>query len=485
MSRRRGADRPGDATNAAPPPGYSDSEWSVIGACVLGGAFTAAEVGAVLSRADFVDPLIGAAFDTIQSLYAGGAAHVDRVTLRQALVPECAEMGLSANDAAAFVNAAYEVTFTAANALFHARRVKDRALLARTNEEIALLSGTANGWDGPARDLIAEAQRRFLVLDALASPAGGEAATGLPDALPPFMAGLREDYALPPNTRGLDTGLPLLNGLLRGGLKPGNLLILAARPGVGKTALALNMAVAAAKRDDAAVRIFSMEMTRDELLERLVFTDAEVDTQRYSDRTLSEADWGSLDAANARLSRLRIDIEDDSSMTVSRLVSVCRRAHFAGNLDLVIVDYAQLLSTGAGSGTGASPGRRYENRTQEVGEITRALKQLAGTLKVPVIALSQLNRAVESRADKIPTMADLRESGSLEQDANTVMLLYPYDADTRRGENPPAAFDSEENKTYLLDVPKNRGGKMGRVPLIFWPQFTRFVEMSHRVEAGK
>ena len=441
------------------------SEWAVLGCMVRGGDYTCAEVSEIIDAFDFTDQSLGAVYRAILRLSDGGQ-RIERTTL-QAIVAD----DLPMVDSGALVLKIFDSAVSGVNAIWYAERIRDAALMLRTRAILEAKAHEGREWTGTALEFVEEAQRTVLAIEAKAAGSHG-AKTDVASLVPEWRSGLWERYENGESMTGLVTGLPSLNRYLRGGFQPGRLYILAARPGVGKTSLALQMVVAAARFRDAAVRVFSLEMDKDELLERLIFTLAEVDTMDYADHRLTPQQRQAINNASEIILPLRIDLEDDGGMTLPKMANICRRAKFAGRLDMIIVDYAQLLKTGkVGKG---SP----ENRVQEVSEITRALKQLAAELKVPVIALSQLSRAVEHRADATPKLSDLRESGSFEQDANVVMFLYELEESGETG-----AFERQGpggiiEKSYTLDIQKNRQGKRGKVPLLFWPGMTKFVELA-------
>jgi replicative DNA helicase len=256
---------------------------------------------------------------------------------------------------------------------------------------------------------------------------------------------------------GLETGFVDLDKMTAG-LHPSDLVIVAARPGLGKTSLCLNIAEHAAIRLHKSVGIFSLEMSKEQLVKRLLCAEARIDAHRVNTGYLNKEDWNRLSRASGDLSETRIFIDDMASITIPELRSKSRRLSLEHGLDLVIVDYLQLMS---------GSNQRYENRTQEISQISRGLKAIAKELSVPVIAVSQLSRAVESRTGehRRPQLSDLRESGSIEQDADLVMFIYREEMI-----NP-----TEENSGLAeLIIGKQRNGPIGSVQLAFSKQFTRF-----------
>jgi replicative DNA helicase len=260
---------------------------------------------------------------------------------------------------------------------------------------------------------------------------------------------------------GLETGFIDLDRMTAG-LHAGDLIIVAARPSLGKTSLCLNIAEFAAIKNKKSVGIFSLEMSKEQLVKRLLCSESRIDAHRVNTGYLSKDDWSRLSRASGELSETRIFIDDTASITVPELRTKARRLSLEHGLDLLIVDYLQLMS-------GAGP--RYENRTQEISQISRGLKGIAKELGVPLIAVSQLSRAIESRTGehRKPQLSDLRESGSIEQDADIVMFIYREDM----------ANPTEENmgKAELI-ISKQRNGPIGSIEVAFLKQFTRFDNLS-------
>ena len=262
--------------------------------------------------------------------------------------------------------------------------------------------------------------------------------------------------------KGLVTGIPTgfvdLDNLTSG-FQPSDLIIIAARPSMGKTSFVLNVAQHVGTKTDRTVGFFSLEMSREQLFMRMLTSEAEVDSHRFRGGFLSERDYGRLSTALGRLAEARVYIDDSAGLGVLEARAKARRLKAEHGLDLLVIDYIQLMQ-----GRG-----RFENRTQEVASISRALKGLAKELAVPVVALSQLSRAPESRSDRRPQLSDLRESGALEQDADVVMFIY-------RDEQ-YAATPENENLAEII-IGKQRNGPTGTVKMAFLKQYTRFANLS-------
>ncbi len=263
--------------------------------------------------------------------------------------------------------------------------------------------------------------------------------------------------------RGIKTGFDDLDNILSG-MQPSNMLILAARPGQGKTAIVINMAQNIAVNQKIPVGIFSLEMSEEELVDRLLVGQSDVDAWRLKTGKLTESDFTKLSTAMGELADAPIFIDDTPGITISEMRTKARRLQLEQGIKLLIVDYLQL----------ADPGRRYDNRVQEVSIISQGLKNLARELKIPVLAVSQLSRAVEHRGERKPQLADLRESGAIEQDADVVMFLYRADAEVTGNIIP----------TKLL-IAKHRNGPMGEVDLLFKGDRIRFYNMDKKREGGE
>ena len=256
---------------------------------------------------------------------------------------------------------------------------------------------------------------------------------------------------------GLSTGLHDLDKKING-LNKSDLLLIAARPGMGKTSMALNVALSVAKSTNKTVAFFSLEMSREQLAMRLLSNESFVDNQKLVTGKLTEEDWNKLSIASSALSQTDIRVDDNPAITVAEMNAKCRRLD---NLGLVLIDYLQLM-------TAAAPGKSGENRVTVVSEISRALKIMAKELNVPVVCLSQLSRANESRTDKRPMLSDLRESGAIEQDADSVMFIYRDDY-----YNP----NTEEKNIAEIIIAKNRHGETGTVKTQWMPQYTTFSDL--------
>ena len=338
------------------------------------------------------------------------------------------------------------VTPTAANVLEYAAIVRDRALLRRLGEAEAML-------EAAERKIYALRQGRNV---------GG--LIPVSSVVQNVFDNLSEAAASGNAIPGLPTGLPDLDRVILG-LNRSELILIAARPGMGKTSIALNMALHAAMNEHQTVAIFSLEMSREQLVTRLLSRAALIPSQNLLTGQLSDTQWREISNAAQALSATDIRIDDNPTLTVSDMNAQCRRV---ANLGLVVIDYLQLMQS-AGSGHSWS----NESRTQAVSDISRMLKIMAKELNVPVICLSQLSRANESRQDKRPMLSDLRESGAIEQDADVVIGLYRDGYYNKESENANLA------EAIIL---KNRKGQTGTVELLWLPEYTSFSLYEKRRE---
>jgi replicative DNA helicase len=308
-----------------------------------------------------------------------------------------------------------------------------------------------------ARDLVDQAEQ--IVFDiAEGSFRGRQGPARVSTLLPDVIAQIDDWYQNPDKLRGLPTGFSDFDRIT-GGLRPGDLVIVAGRPAMGKSTFAVNMAEHAAlnARSRASVAIFSLEMPSDQVVTRLLSSVGRVPLAGLRSGRLSDQDWVSISSAQSLLSDARIFVDDTPALTPTELRARARRIKREHGLDLIVVDYLQLMQI---------PGTR-ENRATEIAEISRGLKVLAKELSLPVIALSQLNRGVEQRENKRPVMSDLRESGSLEQDADMILLIYREEV-----------YDRETVKKGLAEIElvKHRNGEIGKFVLTFVGKFTRFED---------
>ncbi len=439
-------------SSAAPiPPQNLDAEESVLGAMMLSpGAIGA--VSEVLDAGDFYRESHAKIYRAALSLYARGEP-VDAITLVDELEERSELEGaggrIRIHELAALVPAA-------ANAAHYARIVREMATLRgliRTGQEIARL-----GWERPGEidELVDRAEQ---VLFDLSQDRVTTEFAHIDQLLKESFERITQLYEAGADVTGTASGFRELDRLTSG-FQPGNLVIVAARPSMGKSALGLCMAANLAVRESVPVGIFTLEMSKSEVTQRLMCSEAKVESQRLRTGKLAVDDWPRLTAACDKLAKAPIYVDDTGSINLMEIRSKARRLKsLEPNLGLLLIDYLQLMT----SGTTA------ENRVQEVSQISRSLKVLARDLDVPILAMSQLSRAVEQRHDKRPILSDLRESGSIEQDADVVMFIY---RDEYYNE------ESDQQGIAEVNVAKHRNGPTDSIKLSFLKRYAKFSDLA-------
>ncbi len=360
-----------------------------------------------------------------------------------------------------------QVTPTASGVAHYAKIVKDKSTLRELIQAATKIVKEGYSQEGSVEEIVEAAEKGILNVSEKRNSTGFQA---IADVLNSTMEHIDRLSQQNEEITGLPTGYPELDKMTAG-LQPEELIILAARPAVGKTAFALNIAQNIGTRTDRSVAIFSLEMGAESLVNRMLCAEGTIEAGHLRTGQLTEQEWHNLIMAMGSLSNTSIFIDDTPGIKVSEIRARCRRlAQEKGNLGLILIDYLQLIE---GSGR--------ESRQQEVSEISRQLKKLAKELKVPVIALSQLSRSVEQRQDKRPVLSDIRESGSIEQDADIVAFLYREDYYQRQG----TEEDKNEEEQAVDDVieviiEKNRSGARGTVELLFKKEYNKFASISRR-----
>jgi len=433
------------------PPQNIEAEQSVLGAMLIKQeAIT--EVQEILRPDDFYREAHRVVYEAIEELFSNHEA-VDLVTLTEQLRKSNV---LDKVGGVTFVTALANTVPTAANVVYHAKIVKEKAELRSLIDAATEIAGKAYEDSDDVENIMDEAEKKILAIAASQMRGTFEP---ISDILMSAIERAEKLYENQGGLTGISTGFKDLDQLTSG-LQPSDLVLVAARPSMGKTAFTLNIATYAALHD-TSVAFFSLEMSKEQLVQRMLCSEGGIDSQRLRTGQLLDEEWDQLIATADRLSRAKIYIDDTPGIAIMELRSKARRLKAEHGLDLVIIDYLQLMQ-GRGS-------RNGDNRQQEISEISRSLKALARELHVPVVALSQLSRSVESRQVKKPMLSDLRESGSLEQDADIVMFLYRedyYDQDT-------------ENKNITdVIIAKHRNGPIDTVKLFFHKEFTRFRGIS-------
>ena len=424
-------------------PHSATAEQSVLGAILVDPRCTS-EVIDKLRADDFYIRQNREIYETIYTMF-NYSRTIDPVTVLE----ELKQHGYDQDDQAwSYLLQLMDITPTAANVGEYIEIIRDKTLLRRLAETAGDITAMVQ----------AGADTGQTVLDAAA-----RGLTPISDVIIDVYDRLEElaasDRAIP----GLSTGLKDLDRAISG-LNNSDLILLAARPGMGKTSMALNILLDAGKRSGKKVAFFSLEMSREQLALRLISSECFVDNQKLVTGKLSDQDWESVAAAADSLNRSTIYIDDDSSVTVADILAKCRRVE---NLGLIVIDYLQLMQSSG------KQSRGNENRQQIVSDISRSLKIMAKELNVPVLCLSQLSRANESRQDKRPMLSDLRESGAIEQDADIVLFLYRDGYYNKDSDNPNLAE---------CIIAKNRHGETGKVDLQWTPEFTTFSDLEWRRE---
>ncbi len=430
------------------PPHDSNAERCIIGSMLMD-PDAISDVSGILTKEDFYSGEYGILFEAISELHREGKA-VDAIVLGEKLRSMGAPEHLYQLSYIGDILAGQETSVFAAD---YARIVRDKSLLRqmiRLTDTVSKDCYEAQGSVGQLMDRVEEDVFRLVQ-----SKNGSGEFTPMSKIVSSVIDEIEEASRSSGKITGVPTGFYDLDNHLTG-LHKGELILVAARPSMGKTALVLNFARHVITREDIPTVIFSLEMSKESLVSRMVAMEAKVDAKSIRTGKLADREWDAIIEATEVLSRAPLYIDDNSSITLSELRSKCRKLKQTKNIGLIIIDYLQLMNAS----------RPVESRQLFIAEVSRALKGLAKELGVPVIALSQLNRAADSRTDHKPVLADLRESGSIEQDADVVMFIYRdeyYNPDTTKR---PGEAD--------IIVAKNRSGALGTVSLLWDGKYTLF-----------
>ena len=353
-----------------------------------------------------------------------------------------------------------EITPTSANVMEYVKIVRDKALLRGVAIAASEITAMVQEGIGTAADTLDAAEQKIF---AVRRGQSAQDMVPISRVLPDVLERLGEMTESQDHMPGLSSGFSAVDAKITG-LNKSDLLLLAARPGMGKTSFALNIALNVARSSRKTVAVFSLEMSAEQLVTRILSGEALVENYRLRTGNLRETDWQKIAAAASVLNQLDIRVDDNPMLSAADMNAKCRRLD---NLGLVVIDYLQLM-TSAGD-----KGNRGENRQQVVSDISRMMKIMAKELNVPVICLSQLSRANEKRDDKRPMLSDLRESGAIEQDADIVMFLYRDDYYNE---------DSEKHNIAECIIAKNRHGETGKVELRWMPEYTQFATLDNRYD---
>ena len=429
------------------PPHSVEAEQAVLGSILIDSRCLADIIGLVRPE-DFFLEQNREIYETIYTMF-NFSQTIDPVTV----LDKMRELGNYHDNSRDYVLQLMEITPTAANAQRYANIVRDKAMLRGLAQAATDISEIVYDQVGTPAEMLEAAEKKIY---ALRKGERGDSLEHIGTVLHKVFDRLNELAASDSAIPGLSTGLRDLDTKING-LNKSDLLLIAARPAMGKSSLALNIGVNVAKKYKKTVAVFNLEMSREQLAMRLLSGESFVDSAKMQTGKLTDEEWIKLAMGSAALSQTDIRIDDNPSITVAEMNAKLRRVE---DLGLVIIDYLQLMS-------GSGYGKQSDNRVQIVGDISRSLKIMAKELNVPVICLSQLSRAVESRTDKRPMMSDLRESGAIEQDADVIMFIY---RDDYYNEN------SEEKNVAECIVSKNRHGETGTVKLQWLPQYTTFAD---------
>lgn len=444
-----------ESATAKIPPQNTDAEASLLGAILID-SDAIVRIADSINVEDFYDERHQRIYEAIKKLYEKHSP-IDVLTLSNQLKEDSF---LDIVGGAAYLTELTNYVPTAAHVEHYAEIVSQKAIRRRLIKASQDITGLGFDESKSVQDLIEEAETQLFQVS---QQHVKQDISSIEDILAESFERLDELHKDKGKIRGVPTGFKDLDNILAG-LQRSDLIIIAARPSMGKTALSLNLAHSIATKAEQPVLVFSLEMSKEQLVDRMLSMESGVDAWNIRTGNLSDADFEKIGQAMGTLSEAPIYIDDTPSITVSDLRTKARREQHQRQLGLILVDYLQLMSGGARFGG-------TENRVQEISEISRGLKAIARELNVPVIALSQLSRSVESRSPQIPQLADLRESGSIEQDADVVAFIYREDY-----------YNPETDRKNITDIliKKHRNGPTGNVELYFDKERQRFKSLDKR-----
>lgn len=434
-------------------PNSLEAEQSVIGSMIMDkdAIVSASEI---LNREDFYHQQYGILFESMVELHEGGHP-VDLVTLQNKLKEKDVPKEISSLE---FVRELVTSVPTSANVKYYAGIVKENAMKRKLIRVTENIENDCYSGKESLETVMDRTEHDIFAL--LSSRTSGEYVP-----IRQVVMNALEKIEKASKQKGTVTGVP--TGFLdldrqTAGMQPSDLILVAARPSMGKTAFVLNIAQHVAFRENMCVAIFSLEMSKEQLVNRMFSLESSVDAQALRTGNLSDADWEKLIEGAGIIGSSELIIDDTPGISISELRSKCRKYKLEHDLKLIIIDYLQLMS--------GSSGKSNESRQQEISDISRSLKALARELSVPVVALSQLSRAVEQRPDHRPMLSDLRESGAIEQDADVVMFIYRDDYYNK---------DTELKGISEIIVAKQRNGPVGTIQLAWLAQYTKFGNLEH------
>lgn len=426
-----------------------EAEQSVIGSMIMS-KDAIVEASEMITGADFYQQQYGIVFEAMVELHDEGKA-VDLVTLQDRLREKELPPEISSME---FVRDLLSAVPTSANVKYYAEIVAEKSMLRKlikTTEEIGNLCYLGKE---KTQDILEVTEKKIFDL---VQNRGSEEFVPIRQVVLNAIEKIEKASRTQGSVTGIPTGFIDLDYKMSG-FQPSDLILVAARPSMGKTAFVLNIAQYMAFHNDVTTAIFSLEMSKEQLVNRLLALESKVDSQNIRTGNLEDEEWAKLIEGANIIGKSHLIIDDKPGISISELRSKCRKYKMEHNLGIIFIDYLQLM-TGSG---------RSESRQQEISEISRSLKALARELNVPVVALSQLSRAVEQRPDHRPMLSDLRESGAIEQDADVVMFIYRDDYYNK---------DSENKNIAEIIIAKQRNGPIGTVNLVWMPNYTKFVNM--------
>ena len=432
-----------------------EAEQSVIGSMLMDREAVIA-ASEIITGSDFYQQQYGIMFDAMVELFNEGKP-VDLVTLQDRLKEKDVPPEVSSLD---FVRDIITIVPTSANVKSYATIVSEKAVLRRlikTTEEIA---NTCYAGKEPLENILADTEKS--IFDLLQNK-GGQEFVPIKQVAINVLEKIEDAYKNQGTVTGIPSGFIDLDYKLSG-FQPSDFILIAARPSMGKTAFVLNVVDYVSVRKNLPCMVFSLEMSKEQLVNRLLAMESHVDSQNMRTGNLKDEDWTKLVEGADIIGKSNLIIDDTPGISIAEMRSKCRKYKLEHNLGIIMIDYLQLMS---GSG-------KSDSRQQEISDISRSLKALARELNVPVVSLSQLSRAVESRPDKRPMLSDLRESGAIEQDADVVMFIYRDEYYNK---------DSEFKKQAEIIIAKQRNGPVGTVNLAWLGEYTKFANLSRQEDS--
>ena len=434
-----------------------EAEQSVVGAMLMDkDAITTA--GEIISGDDFYQASYGVIFDSMIELFNEGKP-VDLITLQERLKEKDVPAEIASLE---FVRDLVTAVPTSANVKYYAQIVADKSLMRKMIKLNESIENMCYVGKEPVESIMEQTEKSMFQLLQRRT-------TGDYVPIKQVVLNALDKIEKASKSKGTVTGIP--TGFIDldyklSGFQPSDFILIAARPSMGKTAFVLNIAQYMAFKKNKAVAIFSLEMSKEQLVNRLFSLESQVDAQSLRTGNMKDSDWEKLIEGAGIIGQSKLIIDDTPGISISELRSKCRKYKLEHGLDIIIIDYLQLMT--------GSVGRSSESRQQEVSDISRQLKGLARELNVPVVSLSQLSRAVESRPDKRPMLSDLRESGAIEQDADVVMFIYRDEYYNK---------DSEFKKQAEIIIAKQRNGPVGTVNLAWLGEYTKFANLSRQEDS--